>query len=65
MPLFQDNEAERLARIERLLTEARLKRASLRPADHQLRRELVCHLDMLLDELRPFQLRKQAARSAR
>jgi hypothetical protein len=52
MPLYQDNEAERLARVEQLLTEARLKRASLLPGDHQLRRELNQSLDMLLDAVR-------------
>lgn len=50
MALYKD-ESERLARIEQLLTEARLKRVSLRPADHQLRRELGFHLDTLLNEL--------------
>jgi hypothetical protein len=48
-----------------LLTEARHKRASLCPADHQLRRELGFHLDTLLDELRAFQLRKHATRPPR
>ena len=49
MPLFQDNEAERLARIERLLTETRLKRTSQRPADHQPRQESL-RFDTSLDE---------------
>jgi hypothetical protein len=63
MPIHEDNEAERLARIEQLLTEARLMKASLRPADHQLRRELGAHLDRLLIELRgPFQSSKRASK---
>jgi hypothetical protein len=44
-PSSKDNEAECLARIEQLLTEARFKKASLRPADHQLRREPGFRLD--------------------
>lgn len=64
MPLYKDYEAERLARIEQLLTEARRKKATLRPADYQLRRDLRSHLDMLLDELLgPFQPQKNAIKS--
>jgi len=51
MALYQDNEAERLARVEQLLTEARVKQASLRPDDHQQRRALAFQLDRLLEEL--------------
>jgi hypothetical protein len=64
MPLFQDNEAEGLARIEQLLTATRLKRTSLRPADHQPRRESF-RFETSLDELRPFQLRNHAPGSVR
>lgn len=51
MALYQDNEAERLARVEQLLMEARVTQASLRPDDHQQRRELAFQLDKLLEDL--------------
>ena len=60
MPLYRDNDSQRFVRIEQLLAEARLKRASLRPADHHQRRELGVRLDTLMDEvLGRFQPRKQ------
>ena len=60
MPLYRDNDAERLARLDQLVSEARLERASLRPADHHLRRELGARLDTLSNELLgPFQPRKR------
>lgn len=63
MPLLKDNEAERHARIDQLLGEVRLKKASLRPVDHQLRRDLAFQLDSLLGELvGPFQAPKHAAK---
>lgn len=66
MPLYQDNEAERLDRIERLLRAVRPKKASLGPADHQLRRELGCHQDRLLEELRgPLQPLRHTTRPTR
>ena len=51
MPIYKDNEAERLARIEQFLAEMRPKVTGLGPADHRLRRELGLHLDALLDEV--------------
>ena len=60
MPLYRDNDAERLARLDQLVSETRLKRVSLRPADHQLRRELGARLDTLMNELLgPCQPRKR------
>lgn len=49
--LYKDNHAERLERIDQLLSEVRLQRTSLRPGDHHLRRPLGIRLDALLKEL--------------
>jgi hypothetical protein len=57
MPIERDHNAERLARIDALLVEAK-RIAALTPPDRLAAQQLCVQLDEMLNELRPAPVRR-------
>jgi hypothetical protein len=58
MPIERDHNAERLARIDALLGEAKRIAALTPPSDYVAAQQLCAQLDEMLNELRPTPVRR-------